>query len=154
MMPKCGVALLVSCSKYLATGSDAKLDDLPQAGHSMRRLHAFITRANGAGLHEIEFAPDDIHYVEDPDRNSQITEPLFKLNGTADFMLFYYCGHGVRDSQDKLYFALTNTVKSNPAQVPATAFPVGQHQCVARAAYEHSSEARHLRLLPRRSWTP
>ena len=64
------------------------------------------------------------HYVEDPDRNSQITEPLFKLNGTADFMLFYYCGHGVRDSQDKLYFALTNTVKSNPAQVPATAFPV------------------------------
>jgi hypothetical protein len=103
-MTKKGVAILIGCSQQ----DDATLPSLPQAGINVLRLRKYLRDQQAfAGVRDL-----DIITIKDPSSQVDITKHLEEVKEFVDdsyeFLLFYYCGHGLRVNK-KLYLALKNT---------------------------------------------
>jgi uncharacterized caspase-like protein len=92
-------ALLIGISEY-----KGKLTPLPGAQKDIQAMERVLKHPNMGGF-------DHVNLLENPERIAmeQTIENLFRDAQPDDLILLYFSGHGIKDEDEKLYFATSQT---------------------------------------------
>jgi uncharacterized caspase-like protein len=93
------IALLIGISEY-----KGKLTPLPGAQRDIQAMEHVLKHPNMGGF-------DHVDLLENPERIAmeQTIENLFRDAQPDDLILLYFSGHGIKDEDEKLYFATSQT---------------------------------------------
>ena len=108
------VALLIGISEY-----KYELRALPAAVKDIEAMRSLLDNSEIGGFDEVEI-------LKNPDPNSMRykIDTFFSDRKKEDLLLLYFSGHGIKDDQNKFYFATTDTQKSTKGDLfRSTAIP-------------------------------
>ncbi len=114
--PRASSAILVGTSQYKSEA----FPNLPVVVNNITGLKEVFTDPS------IGFVlPDMCSTLVDPDQSSLVSRAVRRAASTANFLLFYFAGHGIVDRRGNLYLGLTQTDPDDLA-TSALPFPTGR----------------------------